>query len=110
MRASRLLSILATPRARARLTNFGDRGHEVPRNKRALTSPYVQSGTRIEHEADATGGRRASNPVGSPRQACVDLLRFGVEIEVLAPPEPRAKMARLSAGLNAIYERRAATI
>jgi hypothetical protein len=43
------------------------------------------------------------------RQACVDLLRFGLEIEVLAPPELRAKMAEQAKGLHAIYEDQAAT-
>jgi predicted DNA-binding transcriptional regulator YafY len=68
-----------------------------------LTSPYVQSETRIDPEADASGWRRASIPVGSERQACVSLLPFGVELEVLEPPELRVKMAELAAGLSALY-------
>jgi predicted DNA-binding transcriptional regulator YafY len=42
-------------------------------------------------------------PVGSIRQACVDLLKFGVDAEVLEPPELRAKMAEVAAGMSMIY-------
>lgn len=84
-------------RATVRLSPWGVRMLGV------LTSPHVQSETRIEPDADAEGWRVAVTPVGSIRQACVELLRFGVEIEVLDPPELRAKMAELAAGLGAIY-------
>jgi predicted DNA-binding transcriptional regulator YafY len=47
---------------------------------------------------------QSSLPVGSIRQPCVDLLRFGVDAEVLEPPELRAKMAEIAAGMNLIYE------
>jgi predicted DNA-binding transcriptional regulator YafY len=86
-------------RARVRLSPWGVRMLGV------LTSPYVQSETMVESESDASGWRLASIPVGSISQACVDLLRFGVEIEVLAPPDLRSKMAELAAGLTAIYQR-----
>jgi len=35
--------------------------------------------------------------------ACVDLLRFGAEVEVVAPPELRAKMIEVAATMNMIY-------
>jgi len=69
----------------------------------ALTSPYVRAATRISPEVDADGRRTAVMPVGSIRQACVDLLKFGVDAEVLEPPELRAKMAEVAAGMSTIY-------
>jgi predicted DNA-binding transcriptional regulator YafY len=69
----------------------------------ALTSPYVRAATRISPEADADGRRTAVMPVGSIRQACVDLLKFGVDAEVLEPPELRAKMAEVALGMSMIY-------
>jgi predicted DNA-binding transcriptional regulator YafY len=69
----------------------------------ALTSPYVCAATQISPEVDADGWHTAVMPVGSIRQASVDLLRFGLEAEVLEPPELRAKMAAVVAGMNAIY-------
>ena len=95
--ARRLEAELTPNRAQVRLSPWGVRMLSV------LTSPYVRAETTIEAEPDAEGWRRASVPVGSVRQACVDLLRFGVEIEVLGPPELRAKMAEQAAGLRAIY-------
>jgi predicted DNA-binding transcriptional regulator YafY len=69
----------------------------------ALTSPYVRAATRISPEVDADGRRTAVMPVGSIRQACVDLLKFGVDAEVLEPPELRAKMAEVALGMSMIY-------
>jgi predicted DNA-binding transcriptional regulator YafY len=69
----------------------------------AFTSPYVCAATRISSELDAEGWRTAVMPVGSLRQACVDLLRFGSEAEVLGPPDLRAKMAAVVAGMSVIY-------
>jgi predicted DNA-binding transcriptional regulator YafY len=89
-------------RATVRLSPWGVRMLGV------LSSPYVRAATAIAREADAEGWRVAVMPVGSVRQACVDLLRFGVEIEVLDPPELRSRMAELAAGLNGLYGRRAA--
>lgn len=69
----------------------------------AFTSPYVRAATQIEPEADAQGWYRAQMPVGSIRQARVDLLRFGAEVEVLEPPELRTKMAEIAVGMGMIY-------
>jgi predicted DNA-binding transcriptional regulator YafY len=69
----------------------------------AFTSPYVRAAAQISSEVDADGWHTAIMPVGSIRQASVDLLRFGLEAEVLEPPELRAKMAAVVAGMNAIY-------
>ena len=68
-------------------------------------SPFVRAATRVESEADAQGWRTAIMPVGSTRQACVDLLRFGAEAEVLEPPELRAKMTEIAAGMSMMYGR-----
>ncbi|HEY2661515.1 MAG TPA: YafY family protein [Caulobacteraceae bacterium] len=68
-----------------------------------FTSPFVYAATRIEDEADEAGWRIATLPVGSVRQACTDLLRFGAEIEVLDPPELRAKIAEVAAGMAGLY-------
>jgi predicted DNA-binding transcriptional regulator YafY len=95
--AQRVEADLNQNRAMVRLSPWGQR------MLGALTSPYVRSETVIDPEADAEGWRRAVVPVGSVRQACVELLRFGLELEVLGPPELRAKMAELSAGLGALY-------
>jgi predicted DNA-binding transcriptional regulator YafY len=69
----------------------------------AFTSPYVRAATRIAPDVDHEGWHTAIMPVGSIRQACVELLRFGPEAEVLEPPELRAKMAAAVAGMKAIY-------
>ena len=69
----------------------------------AFTSPYVRAATRIEPEADLEGWYRAQMPVGSIRQACVELLRFGAEAEVLEPPELRTHMAEVAVGMGKIY-------
>jgi predicted DNA-binding transcriptional regulator YafY len=85
--------------ATIRLSPWGVRMLEM------FMSPFVRAATRIESEADAQGWRIAIMPVGSIRQACVDLLRFGAQVEVLEPPELRAKMAEIAAGMSTIYAR-----
>ena len=69
-----------------------------------VTSPLVQAATKIDSDADAAGWRLASMPMGSIRQACVDLLKFGAEVEVLSPPELRAAIAKICGDMNAMYE------
>jgi predicted DNA-binding transcriptional regulator YafY len=69
----------------------------------AFTSPYVRAATRLSPEPDAEGWSVAIMPVGSIRQACVDLLRFGADAEVLQPPDLRAKIAAVVAGMSVIY-------
>jgi predicted DNA-binding transcriptional regulator YafY len=71
----------------------------------AFTSPYVRAATRISSEVDDQGWHTAVMPVGSIRQACFELLRFGPEAEVLDPPELRAKMAAVVADMHALYSR-----
>lgn len=69
-----------------------------------VTSPLVQAATKIDSDADAAGWRLASMPMGSIRQACVELLKFGAEAEVLSPPELRAAIAKICGEMNAMYE------
>ena len=83
-------------RATLRLSPWGRKMFE------ALLSPYVCAKTRFADQTDPDGWIRAEIPTGSVRQACADLLRFGAEVEVLAPHDLRTAMvdtARLLAGL-----------
>lgn len=69
----------------------------------AFSSPYVRARTALGAEADARGWRTATLPVGRTRQAVVDLLRLGAQAEVLDPPELRAQMAEIAAGMAGLY-------
>lgn len=69
----------------------------------AFLSPYVRSAMQIGDSASPDGWREAVMPVGSIRQACSELLRFGAEVEVLEPPELRARMAEVAAEMAGIY-------
>jgi len=69
----------------------------------AFTSPYVRAATQISSTVDTQGWHTAVMPVGSLGQACVELLRFGADAEVLEPPELRAKMATVVAAMNELY-------
>ena len=70
----------------------------------AFTSPFVRAGARIEDDAGPDGWRNATLPVGSIRQASLELLRFGAEAEVLDPPELRAAMAEIARAMGRIYQ------
>jgi hypothetical protein len=51
----------------------------------------------------AAGGYRLLDGYRTQLNGLSDLLRFGPEAEVLEPPELRAKMAAVAAGMNLIY-------
>lgn len=68
-----------------------------------LTSSFVSALTEIG-EADADGYRTVVMPVGSLWQASSQLLRFGVDAEVLGPPELREKMRDAIRILHARYD------
>ena len=70
----------------------------------AFTSPFVRAGARIEDDAGPDGWCNATLPVGSIRQASLELLRFGAEAEVLNPPELRAAMAEIARAMGRIYQ------
>jgi len=93
----RLEADLHQNRASIRLSPQGLKLFEV------VMSPYVRAAMHLDERADADGWRVVSIPVGSMRQACFELLRFGAEIEVLGPPELRTKMTEMVADLNRVY-------
>ena len=76
----------------------------------AFTSPHVRAATELAPDADSDGWRAAVIPIGSVRQACAEMLRFGVEIEVLGPPELRDQMAELAAGMSTLYRNAAKSL
>lgn len=69
----------------------------------AFSPPYVRAHTKLHDDAGPGGWCTATLPVGSTRQAVVDLLRFGAEIEVVDPPELRRRMAEIAADLGRLY-------
>ena len=70
-----------------------------------LTSTFVSALTEIG-EADADGYRTVVMPVGSLWQATSQLLRFGIDAEVLGPPELREKMRDAIGTLHDRYSNR----
>ncbi|WP_258878888.1 YafY family protein [Paraburkholderia sp. BL6669N2] len=68
-----------------------------------FTSPFARSAAIIGEPDPTDGWRTVTLPVGSVRQACAELLRFGTEAEVLAPPELRAQMSEVAAALHRRY-------
>ncbi|MFL9903707.1 HTH domain-containing protein [Paraburkholderia fungorum] len=132
MRASRLLSILMTLQARGRVTAQSladecavslrtiyrdidalsaagvpiqsERGAEGGyRLLEVFVSPFARSAARIGEADPVDGWRTVTLPVGSVRQACAELLRFGTEADVLAPPELRARFAEVATALHRRY-------
>lgn len=71
----------------------------------AFVPPFVRTAMQIDGETDAQGWYTAVMPVGSNWQACVQMLQFAAEIEVLDPPELRARMAEIATALSTIYGR-----
>lgn len=93
----RLEAELHPNRATLRLSPWGRKMFE------AFLPPYVCAHADFEDVPDETGWITVTLPVGSIRQTCTDLLRFGAEAEVLAPPDLRAVMAEIAQGLGEIY-------
>ena len=58
---------------------------------------------QVAAEADAQGWRLVTLPIVSIREGAMEFLRFGMEIEVLEPPELRARMIEITAGLSRLY-------
>jgi predicted DNA-binding transcriptional regulator YafY len=69
-----------------------------------FTSPYAEAAAEIASEPDAEGWYRVVLPIGSA-WASTEMLRFGTDLEVLEPPELRAKMVETAAALTALYAR-----
>lgn len=70
----------------------------------ALLPSYVRVGAEVG-DPDVDGWRVVTLPIGSTRQGAADLLRFGVEVEVLEPASLRAHMAEIIEALAAAYGR-----
>ncbi len=92
----RLEAELHPGRAVVRLTPMGLKMLEP------LTSPFARSGMEVG-EPDVRGDCIVVLPVGSMREACSELLRFGIEAEVLGPPELRARVGEIIQQLATIY-------
>jgi predicted DNA-binding transcriptional regulator YafY len=70
----------------------------------ALSQPYVKARLRLDDDADASGWRTATIPVGTTLwHAAAELLRLGPEAEVLAPQELRDKMVELTQAMAKRY-------
>jgi len=77
----------------------------------AFCQPYVRARTHLAEETDAQGWRIATMPTGTTLwHAASELLRFGAEVEVLAPLELREKMAELAQAMAKRYGASATTM
>jgi predicted DNA-binding transcriptional regulator YafY len=95
----RLENKLHPNRATVRLSPIGFKMLEP------LTSTFVSALSEIG-EADADGYRTVVMPVGSLWEASSQLLRFGIDAEVLGPPELREKMRDAIRTLHDRYDNR----
>ncbi|MCF3641110.1 YafY family transcriptional regulator [Rhizobium sp. TRM95111] len=68
-----------------------------------LLPPYIRTAAVLSGDADARGWRSVTISVGSIAHAATELLRFGAEVEVIAPPALRAKMAEIVGTLAKVY-------
>lgn len=68
----------------------------------AFLPPYALAHARMDDPAP-DGWRTVSLPVGPPSCAAHELLRFGAELEVLAPAALRVEMARIASRLGQMY-------
>ena len=69
----------------------------------SATAAVAEPDAESVAESDAEGGLTVTLPVESTRHAEAALLRLGAEVEVLAPPELRARMAHTAQALAARY-------
>lgn len=93
----RLSEEMHAEEARVRLSPWGVKMLE------AFVSPHARAAARIGEPDSADGWCIVSLPVGAVDQACTELLRFGAEAEVLAPPALRARIAEIAAGVHRMY-------
>ncbi|MEJ8476744.1 helix-turn-helix transcriptional regulator [Roseibium algae] len=80
-----------------RLSPYGNKLFE------ALVPPYVRTSAVYDQQPDDAGWLRATIQTGSIRQTCVDLMRFGCDIEVLEPEELRTAMREEAQKLVKLY-------
>ncbi|MFZ6656989.1 helix-turn-helix transcriptional regulator [Undibacterium sp. TJN19] len=83
--------------ATIRLSPTGIRMREI------FLSAYIFSEMKLSPEPDEDGWYLATIPVGKSWHACIDLLRFGEDVEVLEPPELREKMREMITKMSRIY-------
>ncbi|MEO3434490.1 YafY family protein [Inquilinus sp. CAU 1745] len=72
---------------------------------KAFLTPSVNADATVSEEADAHGWRQVTLSVGSITHASMEILRFGLEAEVVGPPELRAEMAEIVSTLAKVYVR-----
>jgi len=68
-----------------------------------FVSAYARATAQISEVADTNGWLTVTLALGPLNYAASDLLRFGAEIEVLAPPELRARVMEKAAELHDLY-------
>jgi predicted DNA-binding transcriptional regulator YafY len=67
-----------------------------------LATPHARAAMAIG-APECDGRRRVTLPVISVGEAAMDFLRFGVDLEVLEPPELRARLAAMAGQLASLY-------
>lgn len=75
-----------------------------------IANPYMRTRLVVEPVVDADGWHQARLPIGSLHGACLELLRLGADVEVLAPAPLRAHMTAFTASLARVYGGEAAPI
>lgn len=68
-----------------------------------IALPVVREGTRLVGSPDENGWQTALMPAGTDHEGLVDLLRFGAEIEVIAPKSLRDKITAMARALGVLY-------
>jgi predicted DNA-binding transcriptional regulator YafY len=71
--------------------------------REVFLSAYMFSEMKLSPEPDAQGWYQATMPVGKSWQACIDLLRFGDDVEVLGPPDLRERMREMITKMGQMY-------
>ncbi len=72
----------------------------------AFSPPFVRAGMMVSDEVDGEGWRMATLPIGSVKQAAIEFLRLGADVEILDPPELRARMEEIVVGMTKLYGER----
>jgi len=84
--------LLISPRGMAELASLG--------------STVAQSAAESAGAPDAKGWVRVVNPIESSERATADMIRHGADVEVLAPPALRRKIAAVARDVVALYRKR----
>ena len=84
--------LLISPRGMAELASLG--------------STVAQSAAESAGAPDAKGWVRVVIPIESSERATADMIRLGADVEVLAPPALRRKIAAVARDVVALYRKR----